>query len=179
MLISVGSARTVNAALEKVNELLRDPIATLERIRVCKRDGTLLARPQDVPERDDAGLAVWQKLMVYVSERARHGGHPVYTELIHRLRREGASGATALRGVWGFSGDHAPHGDRLFELRRRVPVVMTVVDAPEAIQRAFDIVDELTGEVGLVTSEIVPAHLAVALEMRVGGLELASPRNEP
>ena len=28
--------------------------------------------------------------------------------------RGGASGATSLRGIWGFSGDHPPHGDRLF-----------------------------------------------------------------
>ena len=32
-----------------------------------------------------------------------------------------AAGATCLRGVWGFHGDHAPHGDRLLQVRRHVP----------------------------------------------------------
>lgn len=27
-----------------------------------------------------------------------------------------------LRGIWGFHGDQEPHGDKLFQLTRRVPV---------------------------------------------------------
>jgi PII-like signaling protein len=62
-----------------------------------------------------------------------------------------------VRGVWGFSGDHRPHGDRLFHVRRRVPVVTSLVDTPERIERWFRIVDEVTAGTGLVTSELVPA----------------------
>ena len=58
---------------------------------------------------------------------------------------------TSLRGVWGYHGDHAPHGDRLGQLRRRVPVVASVIDTPDRIGRWFGIVDELTDEAGLVT----------------------------
>jgi PII-like signaling protein len=65
-----------------------------------------------------------------------------------------------------------PHGDRLLQVRRQVPVVTTLVDTPEAIQRWFAIVDEVTDEAGLVTSEMVPAYLAVAPSARVGGLAL-------
>jgi PII-like signaling protein len=176
MIVSIGSGATVAQALPVLDELLADPIVTLERVRVCKRDGELLAAPVHLPERDDAGLGVWQKLMVFAGEQARHGGHPLYVELIRRLREQGASGATSLRGVWGFSGDHAPHGDRLFRVRRRVPVVTTLVDTPDRIQRWFGIVDALTGEAGLVTSELVPAFRAVTPERQIGGLELSRPR---
>ena len=99
--------------------LLTDPLVTLERVRVCKRDGTTFAEPRHLPEQDDAGLGIWQKLAVYAGEQARHGDHPLYVELIRRLREAGASGATSVRGIWGFSGDHPPHGDRLFRLRRQ------------------------------------------------------------
>jgi hypothetical protein len=57
-------------------------------------------------------------------------------------------------------------------------VVTTVVDTPERIQRWFRIADELTGEAGLVTSELVPAYLAVAPQARIGGLRLGRPRAE-
>jgi PII-like signaling protein len=173
MIISVGAGRTIAAALPGLDEMLRDPIVTLERVRVCKRDGELLAGPIHLPEQDDAGLGVWQKLMVYSGEQARHAGHPLYIQLIRRLREEGASGATSLRGIWGFSGDHPPHGDSLLSLRRRVPVLTSIVDRPEAIRRWFAIVDECTDESGLVTSEMVPAFHAVASERRFGGLHLA------
>ena len=77
--------------------------------------------------------------------------------IVRRLRAAGISGATTLRGIWGFHGDHAPHGDRLFQLGRHVPAVTVVIDAPERIAAAFAIIDELTAERGLVTSELVPA----------------------
>ena len=145
MVISVGPAERIAAAVESLCGVLQDPVLTLEWIRVCKRDGVLLAEPRHLPEQDDAGLGIWQKLMVYAGEQARHEGHPLYIQLIRRLREENASGATALRGIWGFSGDHAPHGDRLLSVRRRVPVVTTIVDTPAEIRRWFAIVDEFDG----------------------------------
>lgn len=174
MVVSVGPGPAIAAALATVGRLLEDPIVTVERIRVCKRDGVLLAPPSDLPERDDAGMGVWQKLTVYAGEQARCGGRPLYVELVRRLREEGADGATALRGTWGFSGEHPPHGDRLLALHRRVPVVTSVVDAPARTRRWFRVVHELTDEAGLVTSEMVPAvHAIASRQRRHGGLTLA------
>jgi PII-like signaling protein len=62
-----------------------------------------------------------------------------------------------LRGIWGFHGDHQPHGDKLLSLSRDVPVVTVVIDTPANIAESFDVVDELTRDEGLVTSEMVPA----------------------
>jgi len=61
----------------------------------------------------------------------------------------------------------------LLSLRRRVPVVTVVVDRPEAIQRWWRVIDEVTDETGLVTSELVPAFQAVGSEIRTGGLRLS------
>jgi PII-like signaling protein len=157
MIISVGAGPAIATALPELGAMLDRPLLTLERIRVCKRDGQLLADPEPLPEVDPAGLGVWQKLMVYAGEEAQHHGHPLYVQLARRLLRAGAAGATALRGVWGYHGDHQPHGDRLLSLRRKVPVLTVVVDTPARIRRWFGIVDELTDETGLVTCEMVPA----------------------
>ena len=173
MIISIGSGHTIAEALSGLDAMLDDPIVTLERVRVCKRDGALLSGPAHLPGQDDAGLGIWQKLMVYAGEQSRHAGHPLHIQLVRRLREEGASGATSLRGIWGFSGDHAPHGDRFFSVRRHVPVLTSIVDRPEAIRRWFEIVDECTTEAGLVTSEMVPALHAVAPERHIGGTRLA------
>jgi PII-like signaling protein len=102
---------------------------------------------------------------------AEHAGHPLYVQLARRLLQAGAAGATALRGSWGYHGDHAPHGDHLLALRRRVPVLTVVVDTPTRIRRWFQIVDELTDQTGLVTCEMVPAFRAGD---RRGGLRLSS-----
>jgi len=67
------------------------------------------------------------------------------------------SGATSQRGTWGFHGEHAPHGDHFPRHGHHVPVVTTVIDRAERISVAFDIIDALTPDRGLVTAETVLA----------------------
>jgi PII-like signaling protein len=141
MIIAVGDGARIAGLLPELGEMLERPLITLERVQICKRDGVRLAAPEGR-----------NKLMIY-------GGAPLAGELVRRLRRAGAAGATSLRGVWGYHGDHVPHGDSLWQLRRHVPVVTVLVDTPERTARWFAIVDELTAESGLVTSEIVPSFV--------------------
>jgi len=160
--------------LPELQRLLRQPLLTLERVRICKRDGRLLATPHELPASDEHGLALWQKLTVYSSQASTRNGRALHLEIIRRLRGSDAAGATSLRGIWGFHGDHAPHGDKLLQVRRHVPVVTIVIDTPERIVRSFAIIDELTSEQGLVTSEMVPAMMAMSASESRGGLRLAS-----
>jgi len=142
MLIAVGPG----AAAERALALLGGAVFTLERIRVCRRDGVALAEPE--PRARE-----WHKLMLHSSDHATH------EELVRRLRGAGTAGATTLRGVWGFHGDHEPHGDRVLQLRRGVPGITVIVDTAEHVGESFAIVSELTPERGLVTSETVPVIL--------------------
>jgi PII-like signaling protein len=173
MIIAVGSGERIARVLPELGELLREPLLTLERVRVCKRDGELLATPHELPGTDEHGLALWQKLMIHTSNNATHEGHPLHLAIIRRLRGADAAGATSLRGIWGFHGAHAPHGDKLLQLRRHVPVITIVIDTPQEIARSFEIIDELTNERGLVTSEMVPAMSAMSETETRGGLRLA------
>ena len=157
MVIAVGSGTRIARVLPELGGLLRRPLLTLERVQICKRDGKLLCPPSALPGTDQTGMPLWHKLMIYTSEAAMHNGQPVHRAIVRALRAAGVSGATTQRGVWGFHGDHAPHGDRLLQLGRHVPVVTIVIDSPERIATAFAVVDELTAEQGLVTSETVPA----------------------
>jgi PII-like signaling protein len=149
-------------------------LITLERVRICKRDGTLMNPPQQLPRTDDQGLALWQKLSIYTSEGALHHGQPIHRAITRALRAHGSTGATSLRGIWGFHGDHPPHGDRPFQIGRRVPTVTVVIDTPDKISQAFKIIDTLTHDRGLVTSELVPAVRSAAAGRGRGGLDLAN-----
>jgi PII-like signaling protein len=173
MILSVGEGERIAAVLPELEAMLADPLLTLERIRVCRRDGTALAAPAELPASDAEGSPLWQKLMVYSSEQARHAGRPLHLELVRRLRQAGAAGATCLRGIWGYHGDHPPHGDRLLSLRRHVPVVTVIVDDPVSTRRWFEIASEVTAESGLVTSELVPAARASGPAGARGTLRLA------
>jgi PII-like signaling protein len=152
MVIAIGDGERIAGVLGELRAMLARPLLTLERVTILKRDGVALAA---LPDPTPAG-PVRQKIMVYASELSQHDGGPLHRALVRELRVGGAAGATSLRGTWGYHGDHAPHGDTFWQLRRRVPVVVTIVDAPERVRRWFPLVDRLTEETGLVTSEIVP-----------------------
>ena len=131
MIMSVGSGEVIARVLPELGALLRRPLATIERVRVRKRDGVLLERPHELPPTDEAGNAIWQKMMVYTSESARHKGEPIHRAVIRQLRNTTAArGATTLRGIWGFHGDHLPHGDKLFQLGRHVPGQLSSLTLP-------------------------------------------------
>jgi PII-like signaling protein len=59
------------------------------------------------------------RLTLYVGRQ-----ESLHRALVRALRRDrDTRGATTVRGVWGYHGEHAPRGDGLLSLRRRVPVV--------------------------------------------------------
>jgi PII-like signaling protein len=171
MIIAVGAGEQIGRVLPELGALLRRPLLTLERVRVCKRDGQRLALPTGtgLAEPGPGGDGRWQKLMVYTSEAVRHQGQPVHRAIVRRLRSAGLGGATTLRGIWGFHGDHAPHGDRLLQLGRHVPAVTIVVDTPGRIARGYSVIDELTSERGLVTCETIRSLEEAGSALRAAG----------
>jgi PII-like signaling protein len=161
MLLAVGSAESIEAALPDLERLIDEPVATVERVEVWKVQGKAVAEVNGPPERDATGLPIFQKLMVHCEEQARYEGEPLHQALVGRLREAGAAGVTVLRGVRGFYGDHEPFADGFFTLARNTPVHVVIVDSPAGVARWWPVVDELTREAGLVTSELVPAVHAV------------------
>lgn len=156
LVIAVGAGAAIAAAAAELDAALEQPLMTLERVQVCRRDGERVSELQmvrPVLEHDP----VWaQKLTVHSSEDDRVDGHPLHRLLVQRLRHERLAGATTLRGVWGFHDDQPPHGDRLWQARRHSPVMTIAVDTNERIAEVFPVVEEVTASCGLVTVETVP-----------------------
>ncbi|MCA1698806.1 MAG: DUF190 domain-containing protein, partial [Actinobacteria bacterium] len=100
MLLALGSTAAIATALPQLGRLFDEPVVTLERVSVVKRDGARLGNPDDLSDHDPiSGLPVWQKLTVHCEQQAKANGHPLHVELIRRLRAERAAGATALRAA--------------------------------------------------------------------------------
>ena len=103
--------RAIASALPELEALLRRPLLTLERVRVCKRDGVMLAEPREVPGTDPSGLRHVAEAHGLRGRAVAPRGAPLYGRARPGAARAGAAGATSLRGIWGYHGDHAPHGD--------------------------------------------------------------------
>lgn len=157
MLTALGDRASVAAAWPQLSGLLGDPVATVERVELCRADGRTIASPRSPRDRDDAGRPIWQQLTVHSRADARHDGHPLHLGLLRALREAGGTGATMLRGVRGFYGETGPFADRMLSLQRRAPLQTVIVERPDGIRRIWPVVESLTAQAGLVTSELVPA----------------------
>lgn len=174
MIMAIATLDQVAAALAELDDLLDEPLLTVERVQVCKSKGELLTRPPTLPATDAEGRPLWQKLMIHTSEATLHDGVPIHRAIVRRLLQSGTHrGATVLRGVWGYSDTREPHGDKLFQIGRQVPVTTIVIDTSDRIAAAFDTVDELTDGHGLITAEMVPAAVVVDEGVRYGSMDLA------
>ncbi|MBS1890615.1 MAG: DUF190 domain-containing protein [Actinobacteria bacterium] len=147
--VGVGARAAIEAAVAEVDRAAY--LVTYEAVEISSRIAGATLHTAD------AGAV---RVTLVTSEVASRGSHPVYVEFIHRLRREGAAGATALRGVWGFRGEGAPHGDRVLALRRDVPMVVELVDAPEPAARWLEIARELACEGDLVYAQRISKVVA-------------------
>ena len=99
------------------------------------------------------------RVRIYLSERDQSGGQALYLAVLDRLQREGATGATVLRGIAGFGA-----GQRLRTAGagalNSAPIVIEWVDRTERIGRVLPMLDDLLGE-ALVTVESLRVYRAV------------------
>lgn len=169
MLEAVGESPAIGSVLPTLARLLDQPVATIERVRICKSEGRHLSEPHSVPAPDTArqhdpaaGGPMRQKLTVYAEEQDHSNGRPLYAELVRRLHVNGAAGVTVLRGVRGFYGERGMVADSMLRIRRNVPVHAVIIDTPKRIQRLWPMIDAVTYKHGIVTSELVPATHALS-----------------
>lgn len=93
-------------------------------------------------------------LTIYLGEQDKWQHQPLYLALVERARKEGLAGATVFRGVAGFGAHSRVHTANLLVLSQDLPVVVQIVDRPEAIDRFRPVIDEMVVE-GLVTVQDV------------------------
>ncbi len=98
------------------------------------------------------GEATLVRVFIGESDQWRH--QPLAHAVIERLRKEGYSGATVLRGVAGFGARSVLHTTQILRLSEDLPVVIEMVEAHERVEALLAILDEMVPE-GLVTLEKV------------------------
>lgn len=165
MTVAVGAPSAIDAALAEVGGAA--PFVTVEGVESRSRTGSASlpgegsVEPKWRISPPSLHITPAVRATLVTSEVATSGVHPRYLELVRSLRREGAAGATALRGVWGFRAGGDPHGDRVLALRRDVPVIVEAIDAPERAARWLEIAAEIAGDDDIVYAAGVPSAITL------------------
>jgi uncharacterized protein len=91
---------------------------------------------------------------VFIGEGDQWHHRSLFLAVIERLRKEGYSGATVLRGVAGFGARSILHTTQILRLSEDLPVLIEMVEANDRVEPLLAILDEMIPE-GLVTMEKV------------------------
>jgi PII-like signaling protein len=95
-----------------------------------------------------------ERLTIYLEQTEHHGGVAEYVEIVERARKHGLAGATVVQGVEGFGRSARVHRRHVLAVKSDVPVVITIVETPEQIDRFLPEVERLVPR-GLVIRQPV------------------------
>lgn len=96
-------------------------------------------------------------LRIYIGEDDRWEGVPLHEAIVKKLRELDMAGATVLRGIMGYGARQRIHKSRLLALSTDLPIMITVIEKPEKIERLLPALDEMVadGLIALTDVEII------------------------
>lgn len=97
-------------------------------------------------------------LRLYLGERNRHQGQPLYEWIVQEAKKTGLAGATVLRGTMGFGANSRIHTSKIMRLSEDLPIVIEIVDTAERLDTFLSHIDPVIGE-GLAIVESVDVRI--------------------
>lgn len=91
-------------------------------------------------------------LRVFIGERDKWQGLPLYEAIVNIARKEKLAGATVLKGCMGFGCKSHMHTSKLERLSEDLPMIIEMVDSEDKITAFLPHLDEMVAE-GLITLE--------------------------
>jgi PII-like signaling protein len=104
-------------------------------------------------------------LRIHISEGDRIQGKPLYEAIVAKCREMKIAGATVFRGLEGYGESAELHRAHL--ARRDQPIVISIVDSSENLNRLVPVVEEMM-DTGLIAVSDVRA---VRVQRRVSGID--------
>ena len=93
-------------------------------------------------------------LRLHFSEHDKYQGRPLYEAVVQKCRELSIAGATVFRGLEGYGESAEIH--RLYLLAHDQPIVVTIIDSDENIQRLLPAVEAIM-DTGLIAISDVEA----------------------
>jgi len=91
-------------------------------------------------------------LRLHFTERDTYRGKPLYEAIVQRCRDLKVAGATVFRGLEGYGNTAEIHRSHL--LVHDLPIIVTIIDTPESIQRLVPVVEEMMDTGMIAVSDV-------------------------
>ncbi len=91
-------------------------------------------------------------LRLHFGESDRYNGKPLYEAIVHRCKELKIAGATVFRGLEGYGETAEIHHHHL--MKKDQPIVVTIVDTPENLERLIPEVEAMMDTGMIATSDV-------------------------
>jgi len=148
----VETAEKVQELLPTLYEMVTDGLIEVQDTTVVK-----LARPSShaepaVPHERKEGPA--KLLRVFLGEADKWHEEPLYDAIVKKLRMMDIAGATVYRGILGYGAKGHEHKKSFFHVSRDMPVMISVVDTPDKIRAAAEVIEGMLEDGLIVISDV-------------------------
>jgi PII-like signaling protein len=100
------------------------------------------------------------KLMrIFLGERDKWHGEPLYDAIVKRLRMMDIAGATVYKGIMGYGAKGETHRPHLLHISEDLPIMISVIDSPQKIAEAEPVVEGMLDDGLIVVSDVESIRL--------------------
>jgi len=148
----VETSDKVDELLPTLYEMVTDGLIEVQDTTVVK-----LARPSShtepkMPHERKEGPA--KLLRVFLGEADRWHDEALYEAIVKKLRMMDVAGATVYRGILGYGAKGHEHKKSFLHVSRDLPVMISVVDTPEKIRAAAEVIEGMLEDGLIVISDV-------------------------
>jgi len=93
-------------------------------------------------------------LRIHFGEADKWKDKPLYRAIVEKCRELDIAGATVLRGIAGYGASTLIHRSHRLSFSHDAPVMVTVIDSEDNIQKLLPFLDEMVDEGLIATSEV-------------------------
>jgi PII-like signaling protein len=93
-------------------------------------------------------------LRIHFGEDDKWMGKPLYRAIVEKCRELDIAGATVLRGIEGYGASTLIRKTHLLSFSHDAPVMVSVIDSDEKIQKLLPYLDEMVDEGLIAMSEV-------------------------
>ncbi len=93
-------------------------------------------------------------MRVYIGENDKWNGKPLHEAIVNALRAHDIAGVTVYRGILGYGANRRIHKDAKLSLSHDRPILLSVIDTEEKLQKFMPLLDEMVQQGLVVLSNV-------------------------
>ena len=153
----VESAERVEELLPTLYEMVTDGLIEVQDTTVVKMARSSEAPEPQLPHQRKAAPA--KMLRIFLGEADKWHGEPLYDAIVKKLRMMDIAGATVYRGILGYGAKGHEHKKSFLHVSRDLPIMLSVIDAPDKIRAAAEVIEGMLEDGLLVMSDVEMVRL--------------------